>query len=132
MTGYCRLVVLGAAALLAACQSREAVLRNRIVAGHTDQYCRPDACYNPHILASDAGYYVTTFNGKTPIHERVGATQLRRYLLRLPMSAWPRGPEILVSPEDDVSDGLAVQRNLQQAQFLCRQLGLVVHIRPGG
>jgi len=132
MTGYSRFVLFGAAALVAACQSGEALLRNRIVAGHTAQYCRPDACYNPHILASEAGYYVTTFKAKTPIRERVSAAQLRRFLLRLPMSAWPRGPEILMSPEDDVTDGLAVQRNLQKAQSLCEQLGLVVNIRPGG
>jgi len=107
-------------------------LRDRIAAGHTAQFCHPDACFNPHILATEAGYLVTTFDGNKPIHDRVAINELRRYLLRLPLTAWPRGPEILISPSDDVYDGLAVQRNLQLANSICAEVGLAVQIRPGG
>ena len=105
---------------------------NRIAAAHSNRYCKPDACYNPHILASDSGYYITSFDGRTPVRDQVRTPDLRRYLVRLPMTAWPRGPEILISPEDDVRDGVAVQDNLRHAEATCRQLGLRVETRPGG
>ena len=123
---------LGLIAWLAACQSNQPVLGSRIAAAHSDRYCKPEACYNPHVLASDTAYYVTSFAGRTPVRSQVRTTDLRRYLLHLPMTAWPRGPEILISPEDDVSDGVAVRDNLRHAEAICRQLGLRVEIRPGG
>ena len=123
---------LGLIACLAACQSTPAVLGNRIAGAHSDRYCKPDACYNPHILASERGYYITTFAGRTPVRAQVRTPDLPRYLLRLPMTAWPRGPEILISPEDDVIDGVAVQDNLRHAEATCRQMGLRVEVRPGG
>jgi len=120
--------------VLTACSQGRApgALRDRIAAGRATQFCRPDACFNPHILASEKEYFITTFDGERPVYGRVAANDLRRYLLSLPMTAWPRGAEILMSPEDDVYDGQAVQRNLQLARSVCLELGLTVEIRPGG
>ncbi len=121
--------------LLAGCQASEngnAILRNRITAGNASQYCRPDACYNPSILAVENEYDVTTFEGKKPVLARVRIERLRSFLLGLPMTAWPRGPAIVITPTDIVRDGQVVQRNLKGAESVCRQLGLDVQVRPGG
>jgi hypothetical protein len=122
--------------LLTACKSRQRVapdLRARIAAASASQKCHPsDECVNPHILAVENGYFITTFVGAKPQHTQVRVAALRDYLLGLPMSAWPRGPAILISPTDDVTDWRTVQRNLEEAQHTCRSLGLDVEIRPGG
>jgi hypothetical protein len=108
-------------------------LRDRILSASTSQYCRPpDACFNPHVLAVEDGYYVTTFQGAKPQYVHVPIKKLAKYLLDLPMQAWPRGPSITITPSDDVTDGRAVQENLQAAQQLCRSMGLEVEIGRGG
>jgi hypothetical protein len=108
-------------------------LHDRIVAAHTSQYCRPpDACSNPHVLAIENGYDVTTFLGTKPQYAQVPAKDLAKYLQALPMQAWPRGPWIALSPTDDVNDQHAINQNLLAAQQLCLSLGLEVHVLRGG
>jgi hypothetical protein len=108
-------------------------LHDRILAANVSKFCRlPDACFNPHVLAIDDGYFVTTFIGSKPEHERVPAKRLAKYLQALPVQAWPRGPSITISPSDDVLDPRAVEQNLNAAQQLCRSLGLEVQVQPGG
>ena len=112
---------------------QEPNLHDRIMAAHTSQYCRPpDACFNPHVLAVEDGYNVTTFLGSKPQHAQVPAKDLAKYLQALPMQAWPRGPSIAVSPTDDVTDQHAVEENLHAAQQLCGSMGLEVQVLPGG
>ena len=50
---------------------QNANLRDRIVAANTSKYCLPDACFNPHVLAVETGYEVTTFLGSKPQHAHV-------------------------------------------------------------
>jgi hypothetical protein len=108
-------------------------LHLRILAANVSRFCRlPDACFNPNVLAIESGYFVTTFNGSKPEHERVPANGLAKYLQALPVQAWPRGPSITISPSDDVLDPRAVEQNFNAAQQLCRSLGLAVQVRPGG
>jgi hypothetical protein len=112
---------------------QEPSLHDRIMAAHTSQYCRPpDACSNPHVLAVEDGYNVTTFLGSKPQYAQVAAKDLAKYLQALPMQAWPRGPSIAVSPTDDVTDQHAVEQNLHAAQQLCGSMGLEVQVLPGG
>jgi hypothetical protein len=112
---------------------QEPNLHDRIVAAHTSQYCRPpDACFNPHVLAVESGYNVTTFLGSKPQHAQVPANGLAKYLQALPMQAWPRGPSIAISPTDVVTDQHAVEQNLHAAQQLCGSMGLEVQVLPGG
>jgi hypothetical protein len=118
--------------LLSGCRSQRANLHDRIVAANTSKYCLPDACFNPHVLAVETGYDVTTFLGSKPQHGKVQTKELAKYLQSLPPQAWPRGPSIEVSPTDDVSDPQAVQQNLDAAQQVCRSMGLEVQMRPGG
>ena len=108
-------------------------LHDRIMAAHTSQYCRPpDACSNPHVLAVESGYIVTTYLGSKPQHAQVPAKDLATYLQALPMQAWPRGPSIAISPTDVVIDQHAVEQNLHTAQQLCGSMGLEVQVLPGG
>ena len=103
------------------------------MAAHTAQYCLPpNACFNPHVLAVESGYDVTTFLGSKPQYAQIPAKDLAKYLQALPMQAWPRGPSISVSPTDDVSDQHAVEQNLRAAQRLCGSMGLDVQVLPGG
>jgi hypothetical protein len=122
--------------LLTACKSRPQPapnLRARIAAASASRKCHPpDQCFNPSILAAENGYFITTFSGAKPQHAQLRVEALRDYLLGLPMSAWPRGPSVEITPTDDVTDGHAVQRNLEEAQHICHSLGLDVEIRPGG
>jgi hypothetical protein len=112
---------------------QEPNLHDRIMAAHTSQYCRPpDACSNPHVLAVEDGYNMTTFLGSKPQYAQVPAKDLAKYLQALPMQAWPRGPSIAVSPTDDVTDQHAVEQNLHGAEQLCRSMGLEVQVLPGG
>jgi hypothetical protein len=107
-------------------------LHDRIVAARTSQYCAPDACYNPSVLALETGYNVTTFVGSKARHANVPTMELAKYLESLPMQAWPRGPLIEITPTDDVTDQHALYRNFYGAQQICRSMGLEVQIRPGG
>src|SRR5215472_8600955 len=108
-------------------------LHDRIVAADTSKYCRlPDACFNPHVLASESGYDVTTFLGSKPQHAHVSPRDLAEYLESLPMEVWPRGALIAISPTDDVTDQRAVAQNFYAAQQIFRSLGLQVEVRPGG
>jgi len=108
-------------------------LRARITAARTSQYCHsPNVCFNPHILVIEKGYFVTVFTGDPPQSAAVSAEALREYLTALPMSAWPLGPIVGISPSDDVFDSHAIQKNLERAQQTCRSLGLNVQFRPGG
>jgi len=108
-------------------------LRERISAAHTVQYCHlPDACSNPHILAVENGYEVTTFLGVKPQYAHVPTKDLARYLNGLSMQAWPQGSSISISPSDDVTDWHAVSENLRAAQHLCQSMGLDVKVLPGG
>ena len=107
-------------------------LRDRIIAADTSKYCLPDACFNPHVLAVETGYDVTTFLGSKPQHAHVAAKSLAKYLQSLPMQVWPRGPSIAISPTDDVTDQHAVEQNVLAAQEVCRSMGLQVQVLPGG
>lgn len=107
-------------------------LHDRIIATDTSKYCLPDACFNPHVLAVENGYEVTTFLGAKPQHAHVPTEGLAKYLQRLPMQVWPRGPSIAISPTDDVTDQHAVEQNFFAAQELCRSIGLQVQVIPGG
>jgi len=121
--------------LISSCRKsgQEPNLHDRIMAAHTSQYCLPPtACFNPHVLAVESGYDVTTFLGSKPQYAQVPAKDLAKYLQALPMQAWPRGPLISVSPTDDVSDQHAVEQNLHAAQRLCDSMGLEVQVLPGG
>src|ERR1700751_2583819 len=111
---------------------RNANLHDRIIAADTSKYCPPDACFNPHVLAVETGYEVTTFLGSKPQHAHVAAKDLAKYLQALPMRVWPRGPSIAISPTDDVIDQRAVTQNLDAAQQVCRSMGLQVQVLPGG
>lgn len=132
----CITCVVAFALLLSGCKARPQVssnLRARIIAAGTSQYCHsPDACFNPHILVVEAEYDVTTFTGNRPHLARVPLQALRDYLLAVPMNAWPQGPMIGITPSDDVIDWPSIQRNLEEAQRICRSLGLDVQFRPGG
>ena len=107
-------------------------LRDRIIANDTSKYCLPDACFNPHVLAVETGYDVTTFLGSKPQHGHVEAKGLAKYLQSLPMQVWPRGPSIAIRPTDDVTDQRAVTQNFDAAQQVCRSIGLQVQVLPGG
>ena len=107
-------------------------LRDRIIATDTSKYCLPDACFNPHVLAVKNGYEVTTFLGAKPQHAHVPTEGLAKYLQRLPMQVWPRGPSIAISPTDVVTDQRAVEQNFYAAQQVCRYMGLEVQVFSGG
>src|ERR1700746_3566867 len=107
-------------------------LHARILDADTSKYCLPDACFNPHVLAVETGYEVTTFLGSKPQHAHVAANDLARYLQSLPMQVWPRGPSIAISPTDDVADQHAVEQNVLAAQEVWRSIGLQVQVLPGG
>jgi len=131
------LLAVGTALFLLAASCRKSGLEpnfhDRIIAARTSQYCRPpDACSNPHVLAVESGYFVTTFLGSKPQYAQVPAKDLAKYLQSLPMQAWPRGPSITLSPTDDVTDQHAVQQNLHAAQQVCGSMGLDVQVLPGG
>ena len=120
--------------LVSSCRKnvQEPNLHDRIMAANTSQYCHPEACFNPHVLAIESGFDVTTFFGSKPQHAHVAANDLAKYLQALPMQAWPRGPSISVSPTDDVTDWHAIEQNLNAAQQLCRSMGLEVEVLHGG
>ena len=107
-------------------------LRDRIIATDTSKYCLSDACFNPHVLAVENGYEVTTFLGAKPQHAHVPTEGLAKYLQRLPMQVWPRGPSIAISPTDVVTDQRAVEQNFYAAQQVCRYMGLEVQVFSGG
>jgi hypothetical protein len=108
-------------------------LRTRITAARTSQYCHlPNACFSPHILVIEKGYFVTVFTGDRPQSTSVATEALGAYLTALPMSAWPLGPIVGISSSDDVIDSQAIQKNRDQAQRTCRSLGLDVQFRLGG
>jgi len=72
------------------------------------------------------------FTGNQPQSAAVSAEALEEYLTALPMSAWPFGPTVGISPIDDLFDSQAIQKNLERAQQTCRSLGLDVQFHPGG
>ena len=114
-------------------KSQEKVdLRTRITRARNPQYCRSNACFSPHILVIESGYFVTVFAGDRPQSTSVSTEALGEYLTTLPMSAWPLGPIVGITPSDDVIDSRAIKKNLDQAQRTCRSLGLDVQLRPGG
>ena len=117
--------------IFASCR-QQANLHERIIAADTSKYCLPDACFNPHVLAVESGYEVTTFLGSKPQHAHVAAKDLAKYLQSLPMQVWPRGPSIAISPTDDVTDQREVTQNVNAAQQVCRSIGLQVQVLPGG
>jgi len=114
------------------CTKKNVDLRTRIAAARTSQYCHTNACFSPHILVIEKAYFVTVFTGDRPQSTTVSIERLGEYLTALPMSAWPAGPIIGITPSDDVIDSQAIQTNLEQAQRTCQSLGLDVQFRPGG
>ena len=127
------LLAFGVVLCVASASCRQnANLRDRIIAADTSNYCLPDACFNPHVLAVETGYDVTTFLGSKPQHAHVAAKDLAKYLQSLPIRVWPRGPSIAISPTDDVTDQHAIDQNVLAAQQVCRSMGLEVQILPGG
>jgi hypothetical protein len=136
LASFLFIVLTGLCFMVSSCRKRshEPNLHDRIMEAHTSQYCRPpDACSNPHVLAVESGYYVTTFLGSKPQHVQITSKEaLVRYLQAIPMQAWPRGAIIDVSPTDVMTDQSAVEQNLQTAQQVCRSAGLEVRVLPGG
>lgn len=121
--------------MVAGCRKSESPLKlfDRIVSANTSQYCRvPDACFNPSILADENGYDVTGFPGPEPQNVHVSANDLAKYLQKLPMTAWPRGPSVVITRSDDVFDEPAIERDLEAAVRVCRDMGLEVQVRPAG
>lgn len=130
---FCALVLLLIAVGCTKKPQEKVALRTRITAAKTWQYCHsPNECFSPHILVIERGYFVTVFAGNRPQSTAVSTEALGGYLTALPMSAWPLGPVVGISPSDDVIDSKAIQKNLEQAQRICRSLGLDVQFRPGG
>jgi hypothetical protein len=117
--------------IFASCR-QNANLHDRIIGAGTSKYCLPDACFNPHVLAVESGYEVTTFLGSKPHHAHVAAKDLTKYLQSLPMQVWPRGPSIAISPTDVLTDQRVVTQNFDAAQQVCRSMGLQVQVLPGG
>ena len=112
---------------------KKVALRARVTAARTWQYCHsPNECFSPHVLVIESGYFVTVFAGGRPQSTAVSTETLGEYLTALPMSAWPLGPVVGITPSDDVIDSKSIQKNLEQAQRVCRSLGLDVQFRPGG
>jgi hypothetical protein len=107
-------------------------LYERIVTASASRVCTDSTCFNPHVLAHETGYDVTTFRGSKPQYAHIPMKKLAEYLQALPMQAWPRGPSITISPTDVVIDPHAVEDNFIAAERLCRCLGLQVQVRPGG
>jgi hypothetical protein len=108
-------------------------LRTRIAAANPSQYCHsPNACFNPHILVVENGYFVSVFVGDKAHNSPVSTKALGDYLTALPIIDWPLGPTIGISPSDDVMESQAIQKNLDEARRTCRSLGLEVQFRPGG
>jgi hypothetical protein len=129
----CVLVLLSIATACTNKPEEKVALRARITAARTSQYCHSsNECFSPHILVIERGYFVTVFAGVRPQSTAVSTEALGEYLTALPMSAWPLGPVVGISPSDDVFDSKAIQKNLEQAQRICRSLGLNVQFRPGG
>jgi hypothetical protein len=129
-------VVLVLVLALAACRTKShdrSDLGAQITAANSSQYCHsPDACFNPQILVLENGYDVTIFAGNNPRHTMLRTEALREYLMGLPMSAWPRGPIIEITPTDVITDSNSVEKNVEQARRICRSLRLDVQFRPGG
>lgn len=48
------------------------------------------------------------------------------------MTAWPRGRSVVITRSDDVYDEPAIERNLEAALRVCRDMGLEVEVRPAG
>jgi hypothetical protein len=84
----------------------------------------------PLVSQPKPGSFITTFSGAKPQHAQVRVEALRDYLVGLPVSTWPRGPMIMLSPTDDTTDWHAVPRNLEEARRICHSLGLDVEITP--
>ena len=74
---------------------------------------------------------VTVFIGSKRQGTTLRTEALHDHLLSLPMSAWPEGSKVVISPSDDVYDPQAVYKNLKEAEQVCRSLGLDVETRPG-
>ena len=108
-------------------------LHDRIVSANTSQHCDPpEVCFNPFVLVTEDGFEVTTFQGSKPSTVHVPAKNLGKYLQSLPMQAWPRGPSIVLSRSDEVTDEKAIERNLDDARRLFQSFRLEVQFRPGG
>ena len=107
-------------------------LYQRIVTARGSAICTDSICANPHLLALETEYIVTTFEGSKPHQATLPTKKLAEYLQALPMQAWPRGPSITISPTDVVIHSHAVEDSFLAAQRLCRSLGLQVEVRPGG
>jgi hypothetical protein len=130
---FCALVLLLIATACTKKSEEKVALRSRIATARSWQYCRSsNKCFSPHILVIEKGYLVTVFASGRPQSTEVSNEALGEYLTALPMSAWPLGPVVGISPSDDVFDAKAIHKNLEQAQQTCRSLGLDVQFRPGG
>lgn len=134
------LPVLVLAMLLCGCESRRSTalpnLRAVIVNGNSTQYCQTpvDRCTNPHILGDEEMLRLTYFVDGTPQHSSVRTEELAHYLTSLPISAWPRGPSITLSPADVFSgpdSRRRIDQNLAEAERICRSLGLDIEHRMG-
>lgn len=107
-------------------------LRSRINSARHSQDCHSSGCFGPQILVIESGYFVTVFTNDRPQSTAVSSKALGEYLNALPLSAWPLGPIVGITPSDDVIDSRAIQKNLDEARRTCHSLGLDVEIHPGG
>jgi hypothetical protein len=60
-------------------------LRCRIDRAIHSQSCRSSACFSPHILVTEAGYFVTVFTSDRPQSTGVSTQALGEYLTALPL-----------------------------------------------
>ena len=84
------LSALALAFVIAGCtkKSQEKVgLRTRITSARNSHYCRSNACFSPHILVIESGYFVTVLTGDRPQSTSVSIEALGEYLAALPMRA---------------------------------------------
>jgi len=130
---FCSLVLLFFVTECTKKPQQRVALRTRITAASPSQSCHSaNGCFNPHILVLEKGYFVTIFSRDRPQSTAVSTEGLGEFLIALPMSAWPLGPVVGITPSDDVIDSQAIQKNVGEAQRTCHSLGLDVQFRPGG
>jgi hypothetical protein len=93
---------------------QKANLHDRIIAANTSKYCLPDACFNPHVLAVETGYDVTTFLGcptGLPFHGASGSSSAGRMRnVKAKRNVGGR-PDCSLSPRAYTQAGAAMERN---------------------
>jgi len=130
---FCSLVLLFFVTGCTKKPQQRVALRTRITAASPSQSCHSaNGCFNPHILVLEKGYFVTIFSRDRPQSTAVSTEGLGEFLIALPMSAWPLGPVVGITPSDDVIDSQAYSEECRRSPANLPFLGLDVRFRPGG